>query len=68
MLRTGTMVIDPVCGMTIDRDDSIEAEHEETTYYFCDPACLSIFREEPARWIDDHGHRIVEHGTVEHEH
>ena len=63
MFETGTSVIDPVCGMTIDRDDAIQAEHEETTYYFCDPACASIFHDEPARWIDDH-----RRGTFAHEH
>jgi YHS domain-containing protein len=63
MFETGAKVIDPVCGMAIDRDDALQAEHEQTTYCFCDPACASIFLDEPARWIDDHGR-----GAFEHEH
>lgn len=63
MFETGTSVVDPVCGMTIDRDDAIQADHEEATYFFCDPACASIFKDEPSRWLDGAGR-----GTFAHEH
>jgi Cu+-exporting ATPase len=61
MFETGTNVIDPVCGMTIDRDDAVRVEYDGRQYSFCDPACASIFHDEPARWIDDHGRSTFEH-------
>ncbi len=63
MFGTGTNVVDPVCGMTLDRDDAIQVEHGGKVYFFCDPACASIFQDEPDRWIDDRGH-----GAFAHEH
>lgn len=53
MLKPTAMVIDPVCGMTIDRDQAIWLEHAGRTYYFCDPACVDTFRDEPGRWMQD---------------
>jgi len=49
----GSDVVDPVCGMTIDRADSVgEHEYRGTTYYFCNPHCLEQFREDPERYLD----------------
>ncbi|HEY7173233.1 MAG TPA: heavy metal translocating P-type ATPase [Vicinamibacterales bacterium] len=49
----GSEVLDPVCGMTIDRADSVgEHEYRGTTYYFCNPHCLEQFREDPERYLD----------------
>jgi Cu+-exporting ATPase len=49
---TGSAVVDPVCGMTIDRADSVgEHEYRGTTYYFCNPHCLEQFREDPERFL-----------------
>jgi len=52
---------DPVCGMEIRTEGPLRAEHRGTTYWFCDPACEAIFRDEPERWAattplqHDHG-------------
>ncbi|MEX1173059.1 MAG: YHS domain-containing protein [Chloroflexota bacterium] len=48
-----TVVVDPVCGMAIDADKSIRIDHGGQTYYFCDPACVDTFRDEPGRWTPE---------------
>lgn len=63
MFETGAKVVDPVCGMTIDRDDAIRVEYDGKAYHFCDPACAGIFREEPTRWL-----HAVGRGAFAHEH
>src|SRR5262245_12651524 len=51
--QAGSDVVDPVCGMTIDRADSVgEHEYRGTTYYFCNPHCLEQFRADPERYLD----------------
>jgi Cu+-exporting ATPase len=45
-------MIDPVCGMTVDRDSAAGAwEHEGETYLFCSLGCLERFREDPGRFL-----------------
>jgi YHS domain-containing protein len=45
------MDIDPVCGMTVSRNDvSGESEYQDKPYYFCSPACKELFDSEPARY------------------
>src|SRR5690242_3688320 len=47
-----TEVVDPVCGMTIDRADSVgEHQYRGATYYFCNPHCLEQFRADPERYL-----------------
>lgn len=45
-----SMATDPVCGMTVEREKSVSAEHEGQTYYFCARGCRDEFLEtgEPA--------------------
>jgi Cu+-exporting ATPase len=44
----GTMVTDPVCGMTIAREDAVAtAVHQGRTYYFCAEGCARRFRNDP---------------------
>ncbi len=45
------VIIDPVCGMELDRTSSVAVEYEQRTYYFCGSACADTFRDEPQRWI-----------------
>src|SRR4051812_11026997 len=48
-----TQVVDPVCGMTIDRADSVgEHEYRGTTYYFCNAHCLEQFRADPEQFLN----------------
>ncbi|MBI4583539.1 MAG: YHS domain-containing protein [Planctomycetes bacterium] len=49
-----SMVVDPVCGITINRlDAAATADHQGETYYFCVPACRDRFLENPQRFILD---------------
>ena len=54
-------VVDPVCGMAIDKADAVSVMHAGTVYYFCEEACAAIFRDEPERWIDGHVADPLEH-------
>ena len=44
---------DPVCGMQVDPRTAIAVEHAGHVYYFCDPACADMFRDDPVRWAPD---------------
>lgn len=48
-----TRTVDPVCGMAVERNASIQVEHRGVTYRFCDAACAETFREDPERWVGD---------------
>jgi Uncharacterized conserved protein len=42
---------DPVCGMTISREQAAgQSEHEGTTFYFCSSSCKARFDAEPAQF------------------
>ncbi len=51
MPETSAKVVDPVCGMAIDREAAIVVVHAGAPYHFCDIACAHTFREEPERWV-----------------
>ena len=46
---------DPVCGMTVDRDEAIAAGRtmtfEGVDYVFCGKGCLLEFRDDPERHL-----------------
>ena len=45
-------LIDPVCGMTVQRETAAAAwEHEGVTYLFCSVGCMQRFREDPERFL-----------------
>jgi len=45
------MAIDPVCGMTVDEDETPErAEYKGRTFYFCARACRERFESDPERY------------------
>jgi Cu+-exporting ATPase len=47
------VVVDPVCGMTVERETAAGAwEHRGETYYFCSVACLERFRSDPDHLLD----------------
>ena len=35
--------IDPVCGMTVDRDKAVTAQVEGRAVFFCSPGCRDAF-------------------------
>ena len=42
-------VVDPVCGMSIDAEAAVTAEHEGETYHFCSAHCKEKFLEDPEK-------------------
>jgi P-type Cu+ transporter len=50
--RANGMVVDPVCGMTIDPETAAGShEYRGTTYYFCNPTCLERFKAGPESFL-----------------
>jgi Cu+-exporting ATPase len=46
------VLLDPVCGMTVDRADARHlATHEGVVYAFCSIGCRSRFVREPAAFV-----------------
>lgn len=43
---------DPVCGMSVDPDDSRRSEHEGKSYFFCSAGCQSKFEADPVGVLD----------------
>lgn len=41
-----TMATDPVCGMAVEREGAVTAEHDGASYYFCSRGCRAEFLEE----------------------
>jgi YHS domain-containing protein len=52
MSESVTQVVDPVCGMTIDREKAVIVTYRGNAYYFCEVACADIFRDDPERWVE----------------
>ncbi|MBA3346523.1 MAG: YHS domain-containing protein [Gemmatimonadales bacterium] len=49
-------VKDPVCGMTINRDDAAgQASHGGRTYYFCSTECRQSFQANPEQYVSAAG-------------
>jgi Cu+-exporting ATPase len=42
------MIIDPICGMTVDEETTLRAERDGETYYFCSAHCRQKFLATPA--------------------
>ena len=61
MPETSPKVVDPVCGMAIDREAVIVVVHAGPSYYFCDVACADTFRDEPERWLTGRDQAPLEH-------
>jgi Cu+-exporting ATPase len=46
-------VMDPVCGMELDRSETkLTAEYKGKTYYFCNIACKDSFVSDPQKYLD----------------
>jgi Cu+-exporting ATPase len=46
------MVIDPVCGMSVDPTNSVfHADYKGKTYYFCSADCKAQFQAQPERYL-----------------
>ena len=51
MKMEGTIVSDPVCGMQISSEGSIQAEYKGDTYHFCSNHCKVKFEQAPEAHI-----------------
>jgi len=50
--RTAALVVDPVCGMTVDPANArATSTYQGTTYYFCAPGCRRAFEKDPASFL-----------------
>ncbi len=63
------LVLDPVCGMTIDPASAAgKVEYAGDTFYFCSAGCRSTFEKDPARFAaraaaaEPAGHLVHSHG------
>jgi xanthine dehydrogenase accessory factor len=46
-----TLVLDPVCGMTVSADSSRPLRYEGTDYYFCCAGCRQAFEQDPDAYV-----------------
>lgn len=44
--------IDPVCNMKVAASDTLRAEYQGSTYYFCCQPCVTKFKADPPAWLD----------------
>ncbi len=42
---------DYVCGMDVNKDKALKAEHDGKTYYFCSKHCEEAFKKDPAKYL-----------------
>ena len=49
--ETVTMAVDPVCGMSIEREKAISLQRDRQTYYFCARGCRDEFVNNPQKFI-----------------
>lgn len=52
LLEQEKLVTDPVCGMKIVPNQSIEYEFEGEKFYFCNPSCEKTFKQNPEKFRD----------------
>lgn len=44
------MPVDPVCGIELDEELTLEYEHGGKKYFFCCNGCRRIFIKKPRKW------------------
>lgn len=49
--ETVTMAIDPVCGMSVEREKAVSAEWEGQIYSFCAQGCRDEFMNDPPKFL-----------------
>jgi YHS domain-containing protein len=51
--KSGDTAVDPVCGMTVVKDNAKATfDFEGTTYYFCSTGCKEAFAKEPGKYLE----------------
>ena len=46
-----SLVVDPVCGMTVSAESSRPVRHDGTDYYFCCAGCRQAFEQDPDAYV-----------------
>ena len=55
--KSGQVVTDPVCGMTVEPESAAGSyEYKGKSYYFCSASCLEKFRAEPEKYLAHSSH------------
>jgi YHS domain-containing protein len=44
-------VRDPVCGLMVEKDPEMSADHKGRTYYFCSKADRDTFKKNPGKYV-----------------
>jgi YHS domain-containing protein len=44
--------IDPVCGMVVKEENSLNFEYKGKIYYFCSEFCYEKFKKDPEKYLD----------------
>ena len=52
------MVVDPVCGATVDKTTSHVSDYQGQHYYFCSEDCKQEFEDDPERYVDWGGNKL----------
>jgi uncharacterized protein len=55
-------VIDPVCGMKVDRAKAMRKDFAGASFHFCSEHCLHAFAADPRSYHDDRGGHAEKHG------
>jgi len=46
-----TTAKDLVCGMDVDKDKALKADHDGKAYYFCSKHCEEAFKKDPSKYL-----------------
>jgi len=47
-----SLVLDPVCGMSVDPQTSLSHDHGGKTFHFCSSSCRDKFARDPGKYLD----------------
>ncbi len=48
---SGTVTVDPVCGMRVDPSNSLHETYQGRAFWFCNPRCAEKFRADPQKYL-----------------
>ena len=63
MDHAATKAVDPVCGMTVDKESATSADYQGSRYYFCCKSCQKSFVDDPAGVVLKAAQKEAEHQT-----
>jgi Cu+-exporting ATPase len=60
MLTTHQATVDPVCGMTVNPETSLQSQYKQTAYFFCSAGCQSKFEADPVGVLAARANKITD--------